>query len=77
MMASSTTVPIASTRANSVRRLIEKPANARKPNVPIRATKMEIVGTSVERMSCRKTYTTSTTRMMASISVFSTSFIEA
>ena len=68
---------MASTRAKSVSRLIENPATARKANVPISDTRIEIVGTSVERISCRKTYTTSTTRMMASMRVLITSLIEA
>ena len=77
MMASSTIVPIASTSAKSVSRLIEKPETERNANVPISATRIETVGMSVERISCRKTYTTSTTRKIASMSVLITSKIEA
>ena len=55
MMASSTTVPMASTRAKSVSRLMENPASDRKAKVPISATMIETVGMSVERMSCKKT----------------------
>ena len=54
-MASSTTVPMASTSAKRVSRLIEKPANERKANVPTSDTRIEMVGISVERISCRKT----------------------
>ena len=77
MMASSTTVPIASTSAKSVSRLMENPATERKAKVPMSDTKIETVGISVERISCRKTYTTSTTRMMASMRVLITSLMEA
>ena len=77
IMASSTTVPIARTSAKRVSRLIENPANARKPKVPISATRIDTVGMSVERMSCRKTYTTRITRRIASNRVLTTSFIEA
>ena len=76
-MASSTTVPIARTSAKSVSRLIEKPATERKANVPTSDTMIETVGMSVERISCRKTYTTRITSRMASISVLITSLIEA
>ena len=76
-MASSTTVPMARTSAKRVSRLIENPARARKPNVPTNETRIEAVGMSVERMSCRKTYTTRITRRIASNRVFITSFIEA
>jgi hypothetical protein len=76
-MASSTTVPIARTSAKSVSRLIEKPATERKANVPTSDTMIETEGMSVERISCRKTYTTRITSRMASISVLITSLIEA
>ena len=56
---------------------MEKPATDMKANVPMIETKMEIVGISVERTSCRKTYTTSTTSRMAMMSVTATSLIEA
>ena len=76
-MASSTTVPMARTSAKSVSRLIENPATERNAKVPTSATRIEIVGISVERISCRKTYTTRITSRMASISVLITSLIEA
>src|SRR5690606_20246108 len=72
-MASSTTSPIASTIANSVSVLIEKP-NARKAvNVPISATGTASIGTSVARQFSRNTNTTSSTSTTAITSVSSTS----
>ncbi|MNY79298.1 hypothetical protein D3C86_2198690 [compost metagenome] len=50
-MASSTTIPMARTRANKVSRLIEKPNNCIKKNVPIIATGTAIAGIKVERKS--------------------------
>jgi hypothetical protein len=72
-MASSTTVPITSTSANRVSRLILNPAIAMKANVPTRETTIPTSGINVERKSCKKTYTTRITRMIASINVFTTS----
>ena len=40
-------------------------------------TKMEMVGINVERISCKKKYTTNTTNTMAIIKVMITSCIEA
>ena len=68
-IASSTTVPIAKTRAKSVRRLIEKPISDMTANVPIIETNIEIVGISVDFISCRNTYTTITTSNIASSNV--------
>ena len=76
-MASSTTVPMTSTSANSVIRLILNPAIAMKANVPTSDTMMPTSGISVERMSCKKMYTTRITSRMASSSVFTTSWMEA
>ena len=76
-MASSTTVPMTSTRANNVIRLILNPAIAMKANVPISDTMIPTSGISVERISCKKTYTTRITNRMASNSVFTTSWMEA
>ena len=53
-IASSTTVPIASTRAKSVSKLREKPASLTNVNVPMRETRMEMVGMMVARMLCKK-----------------------
>ena len=46
---------MASTSANSVSKLMEKPATAMKANVPTKETIMDMVGISVERMSCKNT----------------------
>ena len=53
-MASSTTVPMASTRAKSVRMLMENPAIFRQANVPTSDTMMESDGMSVLLKSCKK-----------------------
>ena len=50
-MASSTTIAIARTRAESVRRFSEKPKICRKKNVPTRDTGTAIAGISVLRKS--------------------------
>ena len=76
-MASSTTVPMASTRANSVRILILNPAATRQANVPINDTMMEIEGISVLFKSCKKKYTTRITNIMAIINVSTTLWIDA
>ena len=76
-MASSTTVPITSTNANRVIRLILNPATDIKAKVPISDTMIPTNGINVERISCKNTYTTRITRRIASIKVFTTSWIEA
>ena len=76
-MASSTTVPIASTRAKSVRMLSEKPAILTIAKVPSSDTIMEIEGMMVALKFCRKKNTTSTTRMMAMTSVSTTLWMAA
>ena len=53
-MASSTTMAMARTKADSVRRLMEKPNTSRKKNVPTSDTGTAISGISVERKSCKK-----------------------
>ena len=68
-MASSTTMPMASTRPNIVSVLIEKPSSGKKMNVPISETGTVISGMIVARKLCRKTNTTRLTRMKASTSV--------
>ena len=65
-MASSTTMPIASTRPNSDRLLSVKPNAAMKKNVPISDTGIATKGIMAARQVCRNRITTSTTRMMAS-----------
>ena len=54
-IASSTTMPIASTMPNSVSRLIEKPSIVMPTNVPTIETTTASVGISVARRFCRKT----------------------
>ena len=76
MMASSTTMPIDKTRPNSVITLMLNPSAFSAANVPISETGMAIDGITVIRQFCRNTYTTSTTRISASSSVFTTSLIE-
>ena len=76
-MASSTTMPMASTRPNSDRLFSEKPKAAITAKVPTSETGMARIGIIAARQLCRKTITTSTTSTMASNRVFSTSVIEA
>ena len=76
-MASSTTVPIASTKANNVRMLSEKPANITIAKVPNNDTQIEMDGIIVALMFCRKKNTTRITRMMAIISVSTTLWMAA
>ena len=65
-MASSTTMPIASTRPNSDRLFSEKPNAAITAKVPIRDTGIARIGITAARQVCRNTMTTSTTRATAS-----------
>ncbi len=53
-MASSTTMPMASTRPKSVSRLMEKPMTSMPAKAPISATKMATMQMIVERNFCRK-----------------------
>ena len=53
-MASSTTVPIASTKANSVKMLMVNPAAIKQAKVPINEIIIDIEGISVALKSCRK-----------------------
>ena len=76
-MASSTTVPMASTSANSVRMLSEKPASMTMANVPSSDTQMDIDGMIVALKFCRKKNTTRMTRMMAMMSVSTTLWMAA
>ena len=68
---------MASTIANSVSVLMVKPATASTPKVPSSTTGTAIAGISVARQVCRNTNMTITTRMMASISVMTTSSIDS
>ena len=61
-MASSTTIPTASTRPNRVRTFKVKPKASITPKVPIRDTGMARMGMSAARQFCRNSSTTSTTR---------------
>ena len=75
-MASSTSKPMASTRPNMVRVLMEKPKAAMTPKVPSSTTGTAMVGIRVARKFCRNRYMTQNTRKMASISVCTTSSME-
>ena len=68
-MASSTSRPIASTIANMVSMLTEKPSTASTPKVPSSTTGTAIVGISVARKFCRNRYITRNTRTIASARV--------
>src|SRR5689334_23136483 len=75
-MASSTTIPVASTSPNNVSELIENPSPSRIPSVPMIATGTETNGMTLARQLCRNTTTTSTTSTTASSSVWITASIE-
>ena len=61
-MASSTTMPMASTMANSVDMFTEKPMAAIAAKAPMIVTGTVVAGTSMARQSCRKTRMTISTR---------------
>ncbi len=65
-MASSTTMPTASTRPNSVRLLIENPSAAITAKVPTSDTGIAMIGMIAGRQPCRNTSTTMTTSSIAS-----------
>ena len=65
-IASSTTMPMASTRPNSDRLLSVKPNSSITKKVPISDTGMAASGMIAARQVCRNRTTTSTTRTMAS-----------
>ena len=65
-MASSTTMPTASTSPNRVRLLIEKPSAAITAKVPTSDTGMAMIGMMAGRQPCRNTSTTMTTSAIAS-----------
>ena len=75
-MASSTTMPMASTRPNMVRVLMEKPRAYMPANVPTMDTGTARQGISVARQFWRNRYTTRNTSTIASKSVFTTSSME-
>ncbi|MNL47048.1 hypothetical protein D3C87_1698140 [compost metagenome] len=68
-IASSTTIPMARTSANSVSKLIEKPNNCMKKKVPTIATGTAMAGISVDLKSCKNRNTTKNTSIKASIKV--------
>gem|GEM_PF-2426592 len=76
-MASSTTMPMASTSPKSVSTLMEKPSSVKPRKVPITLTGTARIGINVARQLCRKRNTTRVTRSIASPSVFTTSLIDA
>src|ERR1022692_3786495 len=76
-MASSTTMPMASTKPNSDSVLIEKPKASSTAKVPITDTGTAINGISEARQLCRNTTTTSTTSAMASSKVVTTLLMES
>ena len=76
-MASSTTMPIASTRPNSVRLFRLKPMAAITAKVPMMATGTATSGMSDDRQFCRNTNTTRATSTMASNRVSNTSLIDS
>ncbi len=76
-MASSTTMPIASTSPNRLSALIEKPRMCSTAKVPITDTGTASSGMMEARQVCRNRITTSTTSAMASSSVWITDSIDA
>ena len=72
-MASSTTMPTASTRPNSDRLFRLKPNNVIKKKVPISETGMAMIGITAARQVCRNMMITSTTSTTAMRIVNSTS----
>src|SRR5256712_8566315 len=76
-IASSTTMPIASTSPNRLSALIEKPNMYITPNVPTTATGTASNGMIEARQVCRNRITTSTTSATDSNSVCTTDLIEA
>src|SRR3954469_13943409 len=76
-IASSTTIPIASTSPNSDRLFIENPSNPMTKNVPISETGTAIIGMTVARQFWRNTSTTMNTSTNASSSVWYTLAIDS
>ena len=76
-IASSTTMPIASTSPKRVRVLIVKPSICIPRKVPMMLTGTATIGITVARPLPRKMKTTSVTSSIASTSVFTTSFIDS
>ncbi len=76
MMASSTTRPMASTRASRVSRFTEKPSASMIANVPMSDSGIATIGMTTERGEPRNMKMTSITITSASMSVVATSWIE-
>ncbi len=76
-IASSTTMPIASTRPNIESVFTEKPSSGKKMKVPMSETGTVSSGMIVARRFCRKMKTTSVTRITASTNVWTIDSIEA
>ena len=76
-MASSTTIPIASTSPNIVSTLTLKPSTGNMINAPSSETGTVHMGMIVARKLCRKMYTTISTSTTASNSVCTISFMDA
>jgi hypothetical protein len=76
-IASSTTIPIASTRPNNESALMLKPNACMTANVPTSDTGTAASGMIDARQVCRKRITTSTTSRMASKSVCMTAWIDS
>src|SRR5579871_315799 len=76
MIASSTTIPIASTKPNMVSVLMVKPSGIKKINVPKIETGIASTGINVERKFCRNKNTTIATRPSVFNKVPTTSAIE-
>ena len=76
-IASSTTMPMASTRPNSDSVLSENPSPSITANVPTSDTGTATSGMIEARQVCRKTTTTMTTSRIASNSVWTTALIDS
>ena len=76
-IASSTTMPMASTRPNIDSVFTEKPSSGKKMNVPMSETGTVSSGMIVARKFCRKMKTTIVTRTIASMNVWTIDSIEA
>ncbi len=75
-MASSTTIPTASTSPNSDRLLSEKPKAAKTAKVPTSDTGIAAIGMIEARQVCRNRMTTSTTSTIATTMAMTTSWID-
>jgi len=76
-IASSTTMPIASTKPKSDRALIPKPSMCMTAKVPTSETGTAASGIKLARQVCRNSTTTITTSRIASSSVSTTALIES